>query len=183
MDEECYPAISMTAATNGQGRRKLPTTSSQGTFPPSTNPMSTSSPNHNRTLHHHTYAATERARLIGDHGDDDNLSDSDESSIDSDEVDIDDSMIKEEPLSPSSSCPPSPVPNKNNTRSKNKNMLNNINLSQMAALTNTDLVFEHTVSACEGILWKLLVDIFSSCRTAQCTSHPRRRVCSRAIRR
>lgn len=146
MEEECYPSISMNAATNGHMRRKLKNNTGISNKPAETNPIITV-PNPNRTLHHHTYAATEKGR--GAKHEDENLSDSeDDSSLDSDDVDIDDSMIKEEPLSPSSSCPPSPAfgkAYKNNTRSKSKSILNNIKLSQMAALTNTDLVFEHMV--------------------------------------
>lgn len=50
------------------------------------------------------------------------------------DVDIDDSNIKEEPLSPGSSCPPSP---------NGDDYAMNVNLANMAAFTNTDLVFEH----------------------------------------
>lgn len=52
------------------------------------------------------------------------------------DIDIDDSNIKEEPLSPQSSCPSSPRPD---------NYTLNVNLANMAAHTNTDLVFEHKV--------------------------------------
>lgn len=165
MDEECYPAISMTTATNAHGPRKNPHTTNVSASAvigsqnrpatlgpvPMAEPVNTAA--QNRTLHHHTYAAAAgrgRGGTLVDEDGDTNLSDdnddSEDSSFDSDEVDLDDPMIKEEPLSPSSSCPPSPVMHgNNNTRSKSKT-LNNINLSQMAALTNTDLVFEHTVS-------------------------------------
>lgn len=54
------------------------------------------------------------------------------------DVDIDDSNVKDEPLSPDSSCPPSP----NNGVFSSMN----VNLSNMAAYTNTNLVFEHKVS-------------------------------------
>lgn len=158
MDEECYPAISMNTATNGHGPRKYQQTAHvNGTTvlgqPPELEPAAALNlmATQNRTLHHHTYAAAAgRGRSggladdDGDHLSEDN-EDSEDSSFDSDEVDIDEPMIKEEPLSPGSSCPSSPVLHGNNTRSKSK-MLNNINLSQMAALTNTDLVFEHAVS-------------------------------------
>lgn len=53
------------------------------------------------------------------------------------DVDIDDSNVKDEPLSPDSSCPPSP---------NNGAFSMNVNLSNMAAYTNTNLVFEHKVS-------------------------------------
>lgn len=160
MDEECYPAISMNAATNGHGpRRYQHTTSISGSTVIGHNaaaanaqgPQSAiSTAAQNRTLQHHTYAAAAgRGRggtLEEDDGDQNHSDeDSEDSSFDSDSVDLDEPMIKDEPLSPGSSCPPSPVLHTNNTRSKSK-MLNNINLSQMAALTNTDLVFEHTVS-------------------------------------
>lgn len=151
MDEECYPTISMNTVTNGHGPRKYPHMAGNAITglqieSPATPQITTHT---NRTLHHHTYAAAAgRGRggnLVdedGDHQLSDDNEDSDDSSFDSD---MDEQMIKEEPLSPSSSCPASPVqPHANNTRSKSKT-LNNMNISQMAALTNTDLVFEHTV--------------------------------------
>jgi len=59
------------------------------------------------------------------------------------DIDVDDSTIKEEPLSPGSSCPPSP--NGVNNNNNNNNYTMNVNLANMAAYTNTDLVFEHKV--------------------------------------
>lgn len=172
-EEECYPAISMNTATNGHGdpRKYQPSAVNnavmlknghQHAFMGSGAAAGVATAAQNRTLHHHTYASNGPAIRGRVHDMDDNLSDDEESdcsSIDSDEVDIDETIIKEEPLSPSSSCPPSPVMNsKSNTcssktRSKSK-MLNNINLSEMAALTNTDLVFEHTVSV--GSIYSIL---------------------------
>lgn len=67
-----------------------------------------------------------------------NSSTNDNSSISSSDIDVDDSNVKDEPLSPGSSCPPSP--------SSSTNFGVNVNLSNMAAYTNTDLVFEHKVS-------------------------------------
>ncbi len=61
----------------------------------------------------------------------------DSSSISSSDIDVDDSNVKEEPLSPSSSNPPSP-------RADSYEI--NTNLANMAAFTNTDLVFEHKVN-------------------------------------
>lgn len=61
----------------------------------------------------------------------------DTSSISSSDIDVDDSNVKDEPLSPGSSCPPSPT---------STNYGINVNLANMAAYTNTDLVFEHKVS-------------------------------------
>ncbi|KAG4069692.1 hypothetical protein HA402_002271 [Bradysia odoriphaga] len=58
----------------------------------------------------------------------------DSSSISSSDIDVDDSNVKEEPLSPSSSNPPSPCAGSYEINS---------NLANMAAYTNTDLVFEH----------------------------------------
>lgn len=60
----------------------------------------------------------------------------DSSSISSSDIDVDDSNVKEEPLSPSSSNPPSPCGGSYEI---------NTNLANMAAYTNTDLVFEHKV--------------------------------------
>lgn len=60
----------------------------------------------------------------------------DSSSISSSDIDVDDSNVKEEPLSPDSSSPPSPC----------AGYEINSNLANMAAYTNTDLVFEHKVS-------------------------------------
>lgn len=60
----------------------------------------------------------------------------DSSSISSSDIDVDDSNVKEEPLSPSSSSPPSPAATSYEINS---------NLAKMAAYTNTDLVFEHKV--------------------------------------
>lgn len=61
----------------------------------------------------------------------------DSSSISSSDIDVDDSNVKEEPLSPSSSNPPSPCAGSYEINS---------NLANMAAYTNTDLVFEHKVN-------------------------------------
>lgn len=52
------------------------------------------------------------------------------------DIDVDDSTVKEEPLSPGSSCPSSP-----HTPPPQYGI--NVNLANMAAYTNTDLVFEH----------------------------------------
>lgn len=54
----------------------------------------------------------------------------------SSDIDVDDSNVKEEPLSPGSSCPSSP-----HTPPPQYGI--NVNLANMAAYTNTDLVFEH----------------------------------------
>lgn len=66
-----------------------------------------------------------------------NSNTNDTSSISSSDIDVDDSNVKDEPLSPGSSCPPSPT---------STNYGINVNLANMAAYTNTDLVFEHKVS-------------------------------------
>lgn len=62
----------------------------------------------------------------------------DSSSISSSDIDVDDSNVKEEPLSPSSSNPSSPC-------GAGSYEINS-NLANMAAYTNTDLVFEHKVN-------------------------------------
>ncbi|XP_031630287.1 cyclic AMP response element-binding protein A isoform X2 [Contarinia nasturtii] len=68
---------------------------------------------------------------------------------------VDDSMIKEEPLSPDSSCPPSPNASTSSsasilvTQSTPQNVVTsqfgtiNVNLANVATYTNADLVFEH----------------------------------------
>lgn len=61
----------------------------------------------------------------------------DNSSISSSDIDVDDSNVKDEPLSPSSSCPPSPT---------STNYGINVNLANMASYTKTDLVYDHKVS-------------------------------------
>lgn len=154
MDEECYPAISMNTATNGHHQFKYlqhhNTMNGGGGFPK----LLSGGGIESNTARHHQYL-----NMIQNG----NSNDSESSSYVSDEIDIDDSTIKEEPMSPDSSCPPSPTleSNNNNTRSKNKNLMkfnnntnnNNLNLSQVAALTNSDLVFEHKVR--RRILMKL----------------------------
>ena len=65
----------------------------------------------------------------------------------SSDIDIDDSNVKDEPLSPGSSCPPSP--NDSLTAATSSAVTTygvNVNLANMAAFTNTDLVIEHKVS-------------------------------------
>lgn len=68
---------------------------------------------------------------------------------------IDELMIKEEPLSPDSSCPPSPNASASSsanilvTQSTPQNVTSqfgtiNVNLSNVATYTNADLVFEHS---------------------------------------
>lgn len=72
---------------------------------------------------------------------------------------IDDSNVKEEPLSPGSSCPPSPNTSLTSSQQQQLNQQNqsamtlppppqygsiNVSLANMAAITNTDLVLEHT---------------------------------------
>lgn len=58
-----------------------------------------------------------------------------ESPTDSD-IDVDDLNVKEEPLSPDSSCPSTP-------NSPQQHYDINLNLASMAAYTHTDLVLEH----------------------------------------
>lgn len=76
---------------------------------------------------------------------------------------VDSSIIKEEPMSPDSSCPPSPIPSTSATSildGSNGHIIVaqptqqtganpqfgtiNVNLSNVASYTNTDLVFEHS---------------------------------------
>lgn len=52
----------------------------------------------------------------------------------------DEATIKEEPMSPGSSCPPSP------TQCGGGYTVSSMNLASMAAYTNSDLVFDHKVS-------------------------------------
>lgn len=171
MDEECYPAISMSTATGGHPHRRryvngVNTGNSVGFLndshtnfavngpkmnftnaaesrlqqPCSNNSVSSSNININLNSHHHQHQQLQQQQQqhpagfgnspahhqyqhLMSHDDD-----SDSSSYDSDEdMDLDVS-IKEEPLSPGSSCPPSPVENNNNnSSSKNSSSSNNNN--------------------------------------------------------
>lgn len=55
------------------------------------------------------------------------------------EMDSDEATIKEEPMSPGSSCPPSP------TQCGGGYTVSSVNLANMAAYTNSDLVYDHKV--------------------------------------
>lgn len=70
------------------------------------------------------------------------------------ENDMDESNVKEEPMSPGSSCPPSPNTSAATMLMSSQSATNsqgpppqygsiNVNLANMAAYTNSDLVFEH----------------------------------------
>lgn len=56
------------------------------------------------------------------------------------EMDSDEATIKEEPLSPGSSCPPSP------TQCGAGYTMSSVSLANIAAYTNSDIVFDHKVS-------------------------------------
>lgn len=63
----------------------------------------------------------------------------------SSDIDVDDSFIKQEPMSPESSCPSSPKM-KANINGIMTPRFHTINLANTAAFTNTDLVMEHKVN-------------------------------------
>lgn len=58
------------------------------------------------------------------------------------EMDSDEATIKEEPLSPGSSCPPSP------TQCGAGYTVSSVSLANIAAYTNSDIVFDHKVCTC-----------------------------------
>lgn len=129
MDDDCYPTISMNTATTNLNR------------------LHNEHIGHHH-IHHHNHHNNNNNNNVNNNNHSNhnslinslqNICNNDTASISScsSDVDIDDSNIKEEPLSPDSSCPSSP----NGSLSHCMNM----NLSNMAAFTNTDLVFEHKV--------------------------------------
>lgn len=90
------------------------------------------------------------------------------------ETDTVDGSIKEEPLSPDSSCPPSPIASTSSTASildgashiivtqptqqTNANTqfgTINVNLANVATYTNSDLVFEHNTVSCNNNIYDL----------------------------
>lgn len=100
MDDDCYPAITMTTRLHQHTRQ-----------------------------HQQIHLTSSSVPSV--------CSTNDSSSISSSDIDVDDSNVKEEPISPSSSCPASP---------RATNYGSNATLANMAAFTNTDLVFEHKVN-------------------------------------
>lgn len=60
------------------------------------------------------------------------------------DIEIDESCIKNEPMSPDSSCPGSPDAG-DSANSNNQNGTLSLTMANMAAFTNSDLVFEHKV--------------------------------------
>lgn len=65
------------------------------------------------------------------------------------DIEIDESCIKNEPMSPDSSCPASPEA-MDATNNSNTNGTLSLTMANMAAFTNSDLVFEHKVSSTHG---------------------------------
>uniref|UniRef100_A0A0K8TSB6 Putative creb/atf family transcription factor n=1 Tax=Tabanus bromius TaxID=304241 RepID=A0A0K8TSB6_TABBR len=133
MDEDCYPAISMSTATSHP--RRLLDTSSNNSINNESSTSVSSSPHNNSSSSHNSRSGSkiqqqtehERYRTI-------NHTQMETGSISGSEIDIDDSCIKDEPMSPTSSCPPSP---------SSQTYGISLNMANVAALTNTDLVFEH----------------------------------------
>ncbi|GBP97391.1 Cyclic AMP response element-binding protein A [Eumeta japonica] len=66
------------------------------------------------------------------------------------DIEIDESCIKDEPMSPDSSCPSSPgIGGEESATINNANGTLSLTMANMAAFTNSDLVFEHKVSTPE----------------------------------
>lgn len=153
MDEECYPAISMSTATNNTRWIVDPATaspsSSQSNSSHSTSASQISLNNSSSSSHQTSSSHRQSQKMQIDTQDQQLLQNSalsdNVSTSSCDEIDIDDTCIKDEPLSPSSSCPPSPVSPAYGI---------NLNMANVAAFTNADLVFEHKVSLTE--LWNTL---------------------------
>lgn len=61
------------------------------------------------------------------------------------DIEIDESCIKDEPMSPDSSCPSSPGVREECATINNTNGTLSLTMANMAAFTNSDLVFEHKV--------------------------------------
>ncbi|XP_065359093.1 cyclic AMP response element-binding protein A [Calliphora vicina] len=59
------------------------------------------------------------------------------------DIEIDESCIKNEPMSPDSSCPSSPEAADQSATNNNSNGTLSLTMANMAAFTNSDLVFEH----------------------------------------
>ncbi|XP_023291427.2 cyclic AMP response element-binding protein A [Lucilia cuprina] len=59
------------------------------------------------------------------------------------DIEIDESCIKNEPMSPDSSCPSSPEGGDESATNNNSNGTLSLTMANMAAFTNSDLVFEH----------------------------------------
>lgn len=86
------------------------------------------------------------------------------------DIEIDESCIKNEPMSPDSSCPSSPAAiTTDETTSVSQNNSNStqtlsLTMANMAAFTNSDLVFEHKVSIIIkkllGTVWKKIQFFF-----------------------
>ncbi|CAD7080434.1 unnamed protein product [Hermetia illucens] len=142
MDEECYPAISMSTATNNTRWIVDPATaspsSSQSNSSHSTSASQISLNNSSSSSHQTSSSHRQSQKMQIDTQDQQLLQNSalsdNVSTSSCDEIDIDDTCIKDEPLSPSSSCPPSPVSPAYGI---------NLNMANVAAFTNADLVFEH----------------------------------------
>lgn len=98
------------------------------------------------------------------------------------ENDMEESNVKEEPMSPGSSCPPSPntsaatmlmttTPSSNSQGPPPQYGSINVNLANMAAYTNTDLVFEHNKVSLGFVLssiWHVYFYLFGSATTNEC---------------
>lgn len=68
------------------------------------------------------------------------------------DIEIDEMTVKEEPMSPSSSCPPSPSGAGTSGTVVNGYSISTVNLANMAAYAQSDLVLEHKVRSV-GFVW------------------------------
>lgn len=132
MDEDCYPFVMTMSTSITSSSRHNSNISSHRLHQQHNSSQSQQKQQQQQiqTQHIHTSAQSVCS----------SSSTNDNSSISSSDIDVDDSNVKDEPLSPSSSCPPSP------SSSSASYGGGNVNLANMAAYTNTDLVFEHKVS-------------------------------------
>lgn len=131
MDEDCYPYVMTMSTSITPSSRHNSNIGSHRLHQQHTSTQSQQKQQQQQlqTQHIHTSAQSVCS----------SSSTNDNSSISSSDIDVDDSNVKDEPLSPSSSCPPSP------SSSSASYGGGNVNLANMAAYTNTDLVFEHKV--------------------------------------
>lgn len=159
--DECYPAISMTTAINGhKNTHNVHSNNNNYINYLQTLQQNNVSLHNNNNSNHHNNNKNSNSNLNNNNNNhlinSNSMSmlhnfkfshkkkGSDVSSTTSGsdfEIDSDEATIKEEPMSPSSSCPPSP------TQCGGGYTVSSMNLANMAAYTNSDLVFDHNVSA------------------------------------
>lgn len=166
--DECYPAISMTTAVNGHKNAHNVHSNNNNNY---INYLQTLQQNNvslhnNNNNNHHNNNYNSNSNL--NNSSNNNINNNNSSLINSNNVSVmhsfkfshkkkgsdvssttsgsdfeldstDEATIKEEPMSPSSSCPPSP------TQCGAGYTVSSMNLANMAAYTNSDLVFDHKV--------------------------------------